>query len=207
MFLESFLLASSVCMDTLVASFSYGTSKIKIPFASILVINVVCTSILGISLWLGSYIKAWIAADSLPLIGFVLLFILGLIRLCDGMIKSYIERKGKIQNKISFSFSSLTFILHVYSDPSKADIDASKVLSIKEAFTLSLALSLDGIVIGIGAAFASANLFLTIVCTFLLEFLSIWVGYFVGRKITNNIPFDFSWLSGIFLIILAFLKL
>ena len=49
--LESILLVISLCMDTFVASFGYGTNKIKIPFTSVTVINLVCSGLLAISLF------------------------------------------------------------------------------------------------------------------------------------------------------------
>ena len=51
--LDAILLVTALSMDAFVASFAYGTSKIKIPFKSAIVINVVCSSILGI--WISAY--------------------------------------------------------------------------------------------------------------------------------------------------------
>ena len=55
--LESILLVSSICIDSFVASIAYGTSKIKIPPISALIINLVSTCTLGISLLLGAIVK------------------------------------------------------------------------------------------------------------------------------------------------------
>ncbi len=45
------LLVGALSIDAFVASFAYATSKIKIPFKSALIINVVSTTILGIALF------------------------------------------------------------------------------------------------------------------------------------------------------------
>ena len=55
--LESLLLVSSLCIDSFVASIAYGTSKIKIPPKSVIIINLVCTSTLACSLFIGSLFK------------------------------------------------------------------------------------------------------------------------------------------------------
>ena len=47
--IDAILLVSALSMDAFVASFAYGTSKIKIPFKSAIIINVVCKD--GDNLW------------------------------------------------------------------------------------------------------------------------------------------------------------
>ncbi len=49
------------------------------------------------------------------------------------------------------------FFLSVYADPCKADADASKSLSVPESVCLALAMSLDGVAAGFGAALGNLN--------------------------------------------------
>ena len=58
--LEAFMLASSLSMDAFVASFAYGSNKIKIPFLSNQIINIVSSSILGISLFAGAILRQYL---------------------------------------------------------------------------------------------------------------------------------------------------
>ena len=58
--LQSLLLVFSLCLDTFVASIAYGTDKIKIPFYSSIIINLVCSSFLGIALFLGDLLNNFI---------------------------------------------------------------------------------------------------------------------------------------------------
>ena len=58
--IDAILLVSALSMDAFVASFAYGTSKIKIPFKSAIIINVVCSVILGIALFAGNIISNFI---------------------------------------------------------------------------------------------------------------------------------------------------
>ena len=55
--IDAILLVSALSMDAFVASFAYGTSKIKIPFKSAIIINVVCSTILAIALFAGGIIS------------------------------------------------------------------------------------------------------------------------------------------------------
>ncbi len=55
--IESLLLVLAVSLDAFVASIAYGTNKIKISFVSATIINIICSSVLGVSLFLGSVIK------------------------------------------------------------------------------------------------------------------------------------------------------
>ena len=65
--LESLLLVSSLCIDSFVASISYGTSKIKIPIRSVIIINFVCTTTLACSLFIGSVFKNFLPG-TLPVV-------------------------------------------------------------------------------------------------------------------------------------------
>ena len=55
--IPAFLLIASVCIDAFIASMAYGTSKIKIPFTSSLLISFIGSFMLGISLFFGSFLK------------------------------------------------------------------------------------------------------------------------------------------------------
>mgnify|MGYP001612947440 CR=1 FL=1 len=58
--LQSIILVTSLCIDAFVASFGYGTNKIKIPFSSTTIINVVCSTVLAISLFAGSIVRKFL---------------------------------------------------------------------------------------------------------------------------------------------------
>ena len=55
---QAILLVSALSMDAFVASFAYGTDRIRIPFISNVVISFVCTCILSIALLFGSFINS-----------------------------------------------------------------------------------------------------------------------------------------------------
>jgi len=204
---ESILIAIALSTDAFIASFAYGSNKIKIPFSSMQVIAFICTGILGISLLLGTSLKPYLPGDLLKIGSFLILFLLGIFKLMDNIIKAIINKHAIIDKQIKFSLFSINFILNVYANPKEADLDESKTLSPREALSLAVALSLDSLAAGFGAALGNVNILAIIICSLIFSMISIKSGAFIGNKISDKVPFQLSWLSGVLLISLAFLRL
>jgi putative sporulation protein YtaF len=205
--LESIVFVAALSTDALIASIAYGSNKIKIPLTSLQVISFLCTIILGISLLLGTCAKQYIPNSLLHFVSFGILFILGIIKLLDNMIKSIIDKHTVIKKQIRFNLLNLNFILSIYADPKEADVDESKILSPKEALSLAIALSIDNMAAGIGAALSNISIPAVLVASLLLSMLAIKSGELLGNKLSDKVPFRLSWLSGGILITLAFLRL
>jgi putative sporulation protein YtaF len=205
--LESILFVTALSTDALVASLAYGSNKIKIPFASVQVIAFICTGVLGISLLLGTFLKAFIPGSLLKAISFLILLLLGVTKLLDHIIRSIINKHTVISKQFEFRMFNLNFILSIYANPKEADFDHSKVLSPREALSLALALSLDSLAAGVGAALGNVNILAVLIFSLLLSMGSIKLGELIGYKISNKMPFPISWLGGVLLIILAFFRL
>ena len=204
--LESLVFVIALSTDALITSLAYGSSKIKIPFLSLLEITFICTGILGISILLGSILHPYIPELLVKFLSFFILLLLGMAKLVDNIIKSIID-KHKIEKEIKFRFVNLNFILNIYANPRDADIDQSKILSAKEAFSLSIALSFDNLAAGVGAALGNLNVLAVIIFSIIISIISIKSGEYVGHKISDKLPSGLSWLSGALLIIIAFLRL
>lgn len=205
--LEALLLVVALSMDAFVASFAYGAQRIKIPFSSVAVISVVCTAMLAVSLLLGALLRPFLPQGLTKGLCFAILFLLGLTKLCDSAIKTLIRRHKRMHRQVSFSMFSLKFILDVYADPEKADRDGSRVLSPAEAASLAVALSLDGLAVGFGAALMKVNFLLVMVLSLVIGMLAVRLGGRIGNKAAQRLPCDLSWLGGALLIVLAILKL
>lgn len=204
--LEAVLFTLALSTDALIASLAYGSNKIKIHWSSALIIAFICTGILGLSLFIGSLIKAIIPEGVLQYISFTILILLGLAKLMDNMIKAFINKYTIIDKELKFTMFNLNFILNIYANPSEADLDQSKTISSREALSLALALSLDSMAAGLGAAIGDINIPAVLLLSIVLTVISIKFGEFIGNKISNKIPF-ISWLGGIILIVVAFLKI
>lgn len=204
--LESILLVLSLCVDACVASFAYGTNKIKIPIKSNLILTAISTLFLMLALGVGCLIKDFLPANLASLICFIILFLLGFMRLFEGLLKNYLNKKALSPNNIEVMLFNFKLVLNVYADVTLADLDHSKSLSAKEALYLGIALSLDSLVVGLGAALSPISFVQVTIFSILFHFIAIILGCFLGSKCAEKIDVDLSWLSGVILIILALLK-
>ncbi len=207
MVIEAAILASTLSLDAFIASFAYGSNKIKIPLPSIVVINLVCSGILGAFLILGSVIRPYLPANVSSILCFLILFFIGLIKLLDNITKSIIRKYGDIAKNIRFSLLNFKLVLSVYANPEKADLDQSKSISSAEAFSLAVALSLDGMAVGFGAALGAVNGLALFLASFVTDTAAILLGVYIGNKIASSLRFNISWLSGAVLIVMAFTKI
>ena len=203
---EIFLLVLALSLDSFTACFAYGSNKILIPFKSVLIISCICSISLGISLFLGNFITSFFSLN-LNLFSFIILFILGFFKLFDYIFKSIIKHLNGFSKKLSFSFLNLKFILSIYANPQNADIDKSKSISSVEAASLAFALSLDSITVGLGYCCNILYSCIAVIISFIINIIIIKSAAFLGNKTSSAISLDFSFICGIILITLAFLKL
>jgi len=201
--LESLFLVSALSLDAFVASFSYGATKIKIPLLSAVIISLITTVMLGGALFLGALLSSFLDYDIAKLISGGVLIIIGLVKLYDNIIKEYIE-KTKSKSKVRrVKPSMLKVLVHIYSDPRRADLDKSKILSLGEAAILSIILSIDSLTAGFGAGFSDSPLLLILSLSLVLTTLFIFVGALLGRLFAKKVNLNLSWLSGAVLVVLG----
>lgn len=191
--------------DTFLAALSYSSGKIKIPFISAVIISFISSAVLTLSLCLSEWIGIFIPENLCKIFGAVLLAIIGIIQFCQNGLKS-ILKKHSGNGKLSFKFFNIGFVISVYLDETKADADRSKILSAKESVALAAALSVDSISGGLGAGLSGVNILRVCIMSFAFGLLSVAAGGRIGTGISHK-SVDLSWLSGVFLIILAIIKL
>lgn len=206
-FPQLFLLITALSLDAFAASFVYGTDRVKIPAASVAVITALSTGILVLFLLLGRGFGSLIPAKATSVLCFLILFILGFVKLFDSTIKSVIRKSEFFERRLYFSISHLNFILTVYADPSAANGEDISVLTPMEALSLGLALSLDSAAAGFGAGMMVTHMPLTIVLSLILNTAAVLIGSGLGRILARRSCLDLSWLSGLLLIGLAIGKL
>lgn len=205
--METMLLILVVSLDAFVASIAYGSKKIKIPFPSILIINIVSSLFLGLSILFGFLLKRIIPGNITTTISFFLLFILGIYSLFESLIKGYLSSRPNSSKKVKLKLFDISFIINIYIDETKADFDDSKKLDSKEALYLGTALSLDSLTIGFSNSFGNINYLYTIVFSMIVGIMGVRSGLLLGEKIVKKSNINLSWLAGTILIVLAFLKL
>lgn len=204
--IETLLLVLSVSIDSFLASISYGTSKIRIPFSSALIVDIISSTMLGSSLLVGSFLQNYISLNIAKIVSFIILFLLGIYRLFESILKSYINNNSKELSPFKFKLFDFNFVLQVYADEIKADFDKSKILTSKESIYLAFALSLDSLAVGFGSSLLTINYIEVFIVSIIIGLIAILLGAFVGRKFVESTNLNLSWLSGLMLVILAFLR-
>ena len=201
------LLVVALSADAFTAGLSYGADKVKIPPISAFIVALLSDALLIVPLLAGNLIKAFIPPSLTALFSFSLLFILGLLKIFDSSVKKIIQENRFKDRELHLSLKNMGFILTVYAQPQKANGANMEILSPAEAVSLGLALSLDSIAAGIGAASLEFSLLPTALLTFSISLLSILGGCKLGRFLSDRSELNFSVLGGILLILLAFTKL
>ena len=204
--LEAALIASSVSLDSFAAGFAYGANKIKINLRCVLLINIICCAIIGASFLFGSILKEYISGTSADTASFAILFLLGVAKLLDGFTKSLIKKHTDLSREIKFSLLNFNFILKLYAAPEDSDADLSKNISPAEAASVAVALSLDGIAVGLGAALGGTNWLAVVLFSLVTGILAVISGRRIGEAAAHRLNFNLSWIGGIVLIALAFTR-
>lgn len=200
------LLSLALCVDTLVAGFSYGASGIRIPPLSAAILTAVCSATLALSLLLGAVLRAWIPAGLAESLGFVLLLLLGTYKLFEGVVQAFIRKHASFEREIRFSVLRLRCILRIYADPARADADQSLTLSSLESVWLGVALSLDSLAVGFGAAMGNVSIPLALLLSLPTQAAALTGGCALGRRLTRRSGLDLLWTGGLLLLILAFAR-
>lgn len=204
--LSILILVLALSMDALVASIAYGANRVSLSIGKILAMNLICSGFLGLALGAGSVIDGLVPEHLTRIICFISLAFLGVIKLLDYSIREYIRHHQKLSKDLSFSVSGVSVIVRIYSDPMEADWDRSKSLSWREILFLSAAMSIDSLVAGTLAAFMKVPVLLTVGISFLVGTGMVSVGLYLGRKLSDRVNCDLSWLSGVLFLILAVTK-
>lgn len=197
---EEILLVAAVSVDAFLASFAYGADKIRIPWLSAMIINIIGTAVLIFSLLASKLAGTAVSPEICRWMGFLILMFIGTASLFQNGLKSLLKKKR--EKKLSFSISGIGFVVSVFLDETCADTDKSKSLSPKEALVLALALSADSLGSGFGAGLSGANITAVCVMSFAAGIAAVAAGSAAGRRIGGDRP-GAAWISGVFLILLA----
>lgn len=204
--LQSILLVIAVCIDAFAVSLTYGMGNIKIPLLSAFIISAVGTVFLSVSVFLASLVASVIEPKTCAVLSMSLLIFFGVINLFQNSIKAYLKKhKGK--KNVSFSLFDISFVVEIFLDETKADIDNSKTLSAVEAAVLAIPLSIDSLASGFSAGLGVTSVWTVIIMSLAVGFSSVILGSFIGRRIRRRTQLNLSWISGVALIILGLTRL
>lgn len=204
--LEALLLVIGLSIDAFATSFGYGVNKIKIPLSSMIIIAVICSTFLGVALFAGQAISTILTPHMTLLICFILLLSLGSIRLFESLFKGYLKKRRLSFKEIHFKIFDIEFNLNLGVRPEVLDTSHLRILTPSEAATIAIACSLDGLAVGFGVGLASINPFLIMAFSLISTTIAIVLGSHLGRSLSHKIDFNLSWITGVTLMTIAFLK-
>ncbi|MFI3176830.1 MAG: manganese efflux pump [Eubacteriales bacterium] len=179
-YIDELIFVLALTIDTFTISVLYGSQRIEIPFLSNVILNLTATLVLLSAIFFGSFLKQWIPEEATHYLSFLILCGIGGYKCVESLTNP------KLQD---------------------GDRNHDKILSAKEALSISLALSMDGISIGLGAAFLSVDFVVIGILSLLVGMIAIIIGTRMGRILVKTISLDYSLVGGIAMIVFAFTKI
>ncbi|MDN5294481.1 MAG: hypothetical protein PWQ31_1786 [Eubacteriales bacterium] len=146
------LFALAVSLDGFAAGVTYGLRRIKINNSGLFTINFLSALAVFLSLAAGRLLAGMVAPAVARRTGAVLLFLLGLRTLFQSRRREKKKAAGGEGRELQLRLHFFGFIVEVFREPEKADVDLSGHLSLLEATFLGLALALDALAAGFALA-------------------------------------------------------
>lgn len=200
-----FMLAVSI--DSLSAGFAYGTSRVRIKPLALLLLVLIPSGCITIMTKAGVLFFSLIPASFFSVLSFLILFILGFIKLLESLIRYLSKKYSNAIGNLACRIKQLNIIFTIYFSPEDANKQDTQVLSAKEAFFLSLALSLDSILASMAFSYQVSSMPLFFLLALLFHFLLFMAGFLIGMLVSKKFDIDLSWLSGVFLLLLAIMSI
>lgn len=194
----------AVSLDSLTAGFSYGTERVHIKALSLLFLACVPALFITAAGGLGEVIGSLLPPGVLPFLSFFMLAAIGIAKLFETLIRHLAKKHPSLMGNWGCQIKQLNIIFTVYLSPEEANRTDLQVLSAKEALLLSLALSLDSVLVGMAFPAADISRLALFLSATLFNFLLFVSGCLSGRLLSRVLRIDLSWLSGLCLLLLAF---
>lgn len=198
-----FLFLTAVSIDSLTAGLTYGTQRVRIKLPSYFILICVPAVFITAANRVGSYISLFLPESSIPLLSFTLLMLLGCSKLSESLIRLLARKCPSLKRNWGCRIKQLNIIFTVYLSPEDANQEDLQVLTPKEALLLSLALSLDSVLVGMAFTTGQFPLIALFLLSAAFNLLLFAAGYGFGHLISTVLHVDLSWLSGLFLLLLA----
>mgnify|MGYP006274112731 CR=1 FL=1 len=223
-------LAVAISFDGFFVGVTYGIRKIKVSLLPLIIISATSSLVIMGAMAIGNTLLEFISPAVAELIGAVILVGVGIMVLYETYKSLVIQKevnegysivyadnetnevecikeKEEFEQLFSWNIKPLGIIVNILRQPTEADLDASGSISNYEAIFLGLALALDALGAGFGAALTGFNPFFIPLCVGLTKFVFLYLGNFVGTRCSNLFNNQWAYLSGFILILLGVIKL
>ncbi len=228
--LPLFLLALAVSLDGFGVGVTYGLRQIRIPVISVFIIAICSGCVIWLSMLAGGWITTFLSPAFARFLGAFILIGIG----CWALVQLYMSRgeRGAIDKQdrsrqddervskrspvgdealatlINIELKRFGLVIQILRTPQAADVDRSGTISSSEAVLLGLALSLDALGAGLGAAMLGFSPLLTAVFIALASGFFLLTGMRVGIRFAAHTGVRaFSVLPGLILIVMGITRL
>lgn len=197
-YLPFIVIALAVSLDGCSVGLLYGTRNIRIPFVSLLIISICSGIVIWCSMKAGIYFSQWLEPETAKAAGALILVLIGLWAIVqffmnrrvsgtsiDETVKMNSAAQSPLRTVLRIEIRKIGLVIQILRSPSIADIDKSGNISPWEASLLGLALSLDALGAGIGAALVGYSALPTAVWIALSSGCFIAIGLIAGRWATR----------------------
>lgn len=189
------LLALCTSLDSLGVGIVYGMRKIRLPFASNLLIAVLTGLGTLMAMKAGEYVFALMPRVWANYISSGIMIAAGIWimlqswarpsenigkKTCEPEIKASHSAGGAPEAVITLRIKSLGILIRILKEPAAVDRDCSGAIDFKEAIVLGMALSLNNLSGGLGGGMAGLNPELTALLTAITSFFFFVVGSRIG---------------------------
>lgn len=185
--------AFALSIDGFGAGIAYGLRGVRIPLPCLLLINFMSCAALGLSMFGGHFLAGYITEGFAQYLGATILISVGLWTIFQtwhhrkeekdnfpsGSTTTHVEDERKV---LEVKIKSMGFVIQIFREPLKADIDASGFLSVRESFLLGIALAVDSLGAGFGLAMSGFQIWLAPLVIGLVQFCMIRSGVYLGKK-------------------------
>jgi putative sporulation protein YtaF len=171
---ELLFFACAVSFDAFSAGIVYKLRQIRIPFWSHVVFLVASMVTAGFSVVFGQLFGPYLFGFWAKKFGGILLFSLG--------VWWYLrDRREQVRNFQDYEpLEKTALISQILKDPTLADFDTSGTISVRESIFLGIALSVDAMVAGFGAALVAFDPLLTILAVGVFQQIFLLLGLGLG---------------------------
>ncbi|MCU6710470.1 sporulation membrane protein YtaF [Paenibacillus sp. J5C_2022] len=232
--LSVLVLALAVSLDGFGVGVTYGLRRIRIPFVSVLIIACCSGFIIWLSMGAGEWLRGYVSEIAAKAIGAAILIGIGcwaLIQLgrsrglheedsdVGSSLSSVDARSLDSENRgeglrrpaatvLSVELKRLGLVIQILRSPQAADVDRSGIISPSEAVMLGVALSLDALGAGLGAALLGLPPIMTAIVIACSSALFLMAGTWLGIRFAARRGMQaLSVVPGILLILMGIMKL
>ncbi len=209
--LQGIFIAIAICIDSFSVGVAYGINNIKVPFRSVLVLDLISVTLLSCGFLAGNFLSSIFPPITTKVFGALTILFIGIWYFTQGWL-NYKYPNDKVPESTSIatiSIRSLGIAINIIRSPFDVDLDISGEIDTKEAILLGFALAIDSLAVGVAVAISSIFIIVfTLIVVAITNLIFLFSGIHMGKKyLSNHLGNKTPFIPGIILIGLGLFKL